>query len=89
MWANITSAWLCADAAAAVEVWDASEPEAASLDAELPHAPAAATTASAVNPATSFLVLFTPQPFRRSTAAAFSRLDPSFLGSGRGAVVVR
>lgn len=88
MWANIMSAWLCADAAAAVEVWDAAEPEAASLVAELSQALAAVTTVSAASPATSFLVLFTPRPLVDLTAAAFSRLDPSILGFGRGAVVV-
>ena len=69
------SAWLCAAAGAAEEVW-VDDADAAGDDvdvdvdvdvdcsvAELPHAPMAATAASAATPVTIVLVLLTSHPF--------------------------
>jgi len=61
------SAWLCAPAGVADEVWvvDGAAEEVASLVAELLHAPITATAANAATPVATVLVLFTKNPSRR------------------------
>jgi len=65
MWANMTSAWSCALAGAAVELWavDGACDAEASFVAELLHAPMAATATSAATPVATVLDMFTARPF--------------------------
>lgn len=67
MWTKFMSAWLCAPAGVADEVWvvDGAAEEVASLVAELLHAPITATAANAATPVATVLVLFTKNPSRR------------------------
>lgn len=67
MWTKFMSAWLCAPAVVADEVWvvDGAAEEVASLVAELLHAPITATAANAATPVATVLVLFTKNPSRR------------------------
>jgi len=61
MWTKFMSAWLCAPAGVADEVWvvDGAADEVAFLVAELLHAPMTATAANVATPAATVLVLFT------------------------------
>lgn len=65
MFANIASAWLCADSAAVdadVGAVDDAEDDEASLVVELLHAPIAATAARAASPVATVLIEFTRIP---------------------------
>ncbi|MCI4676709.1 hypothetical protein [Candidatus Mycolicibacterium alkanivorans] len=86
MRANIMSAWLCAADAAAVEVWadDGAADDVASFEAELLHAPMAATAVSAASPVTTVFVIFTTHAFRRCYMGLPSRLP----AAGRALLVV-
>lgn len=65
MCANCISAWLCATAGGADDVWADGEAEGdvASLVAELLHPPRAATVANTATPVATVLVFFTTVPF--------------------------
>jgi hypothetical protein len=77
MWAKFISAWLCAAAGAADEVWvvDGASDDVASLVAELLHAPMTATAANAATPVATVLVLFTKDPFVETTRSVYGSLS--------------